>query len=481
MLSRLLLSCILVVELLAAGLFSPAAAGTLGRTTVGTTNYPMSFGGRVLLEDVDGITCGLQVGDQGYFGAAQRERIVQLDLAHLTPVRSLDLEPGEDLIGPPIESDGFGYFSMFFGKIVKVDLASLTRVDALQLPTEGNLVGAFTSGGFAYFADDDSPGKIMKVDPATFATVGVLKLPLRAGQIASSVVVGDFAYLATNSQKIVRVDLRTFSVSTMVSPLHGLEQFEIGVISVGRFAYFIATIAPRHRPYELIKIDLRNLKRVGTLVFSTADGNLTDAIVTDGRSAYIGTQRRGRIVRVDLATLQRVGALVLPNDFLLAPAVTDGVSAYFGAKRGSIGGATEVVKASYGTPQGAIHATRAILSQAMTPRSISLHTHEAGAMVRLAIYDSAKTLVWESPPVPVRQPNSTLTVRISGGTPAQLPRLQPGTYYLAWQVDSARNVPSYKRGEDGSGWRWDQPFGPFPAQVTGELTSKDNWTEFVSY
>ena len=30
-------------------------------------------------------------------------------------------------------------------------------------------------------------------------------------------------------------------------------------------------------------------------------------------------------------------------------------------------------------------------------------------------------------------------------------------------------------------WRLEQAFGPFPAQITGETSNNENWTEYVSF
>jgi hypothetical protein len=69
---------------------------------------------------------------------------------------------------------------------------------------------------------------------------------------------------------------------------------------------------------------------------------------------------------------------------------------------------------------------------------------------------------------------------LAAGTPATL-ALAPGTYWLAWQVDTTYDVPSYTAGTNGSGLVLSQSFGTFPGTLTGEQSSSETLSMYLDY
>ena len=113
---------------------------------------------------------------------------------------------------------------------------------------------------------------------------------------------------------------------------------------------------------------------------------------------------------------------------------------------------------------------------------VRLYSHLATGTVRLAICDNGapKTLLWQSGVVTNTATAAWLTVPVSSGAPSSL-RLTNGTYWLAFQTDSPRDVSSYTAGATGDGFQLMQTFGSFPSTVSGEESTSYQWSEYVTY
>jgi len=132
--------------------------------------------------------------------------------------------------------------------------------------------------------------------------------------------------------------------------------------------------------------------------------------------------------------------------------------------------------------EGYQKATRVILSDnSAVVQNVSFYSHVTGNFM-LAIYsDSAGpyNLLWTSSSTPAATAPGWNTVPISAGTPASL-MLQSGTYWLAWQWDSAGSGPSYRAGSSGTGnYRFSD--GPFPPVWDDGTSSNENWSEYITY
>jgi hypothetical protein len=114
-------------------------------------------------------------------------------------------------------------------------------------------------------------------------------------------------------------------------------------------------------------------------------------------------------------------------------------------------------------------------------QSVSFYSHATGNF-RLAIYSdssgpSSKLLDCPSTTATASAWN---TVSISSCTPASL-TLNSGTYWLAWQWDSANPGPSYTAGSSGDGNNITQAYGSFPATWSGGTLTSEKWSIYASY
>jgi hypothetical protein len=70
-------------------------------------------------------------------------------------------------------------------------------------------------------------------------------------------------------------------------------------------------------------------------------------------------------------------------------------------------------------------------------------------------------------------------VSVSEGVPSDL-ILPPGTYWLAWQVDTIEDVPSYTKGSGGDGFAFPSAYGLFPGIASDALSTFDGWSMCMS-
>ncbi len=149
---------------------------------------------------------------------------------------------------------------------------------------------------------------------------------------------------------------------------------------------------------------------------------------------------------------------------------------------------TEDHIAFVGVPvQGYAKATKTSLPINATFSTVNFYTH-AGGNVRLAIYSdngsgtAPAAKQWESGDITISgtgQPKFT-TVNISTGTPSTL-NLTTGTYWLAWQWNSANSGPSVTTGGANTGNFIVQSYGTFPSSWSGGTTSTEDWTMYATY
>jgi hypothetical protein len=135
-----------------------------------------------------------------------------------------------------------------------------------------------------------------------------------------------------------------------------------------------------------------------------------------------------------------------------------------------------------GAQRGLIKGSKIVATESAVLRNVSFYSHFAAGNVRLAIYDNGapRNLLWQIGPVTNTASGAWITVPITSGTPAAL-TLSPGTYWLAWQVDTILDVPSYVAGASGDGFSLGQGFGPFPVALTGEQSTSERWAMYVDW
>jgi hypothetical protein len=135
-----------------------------------------------------------------------------------------------------------------------------------------------------------------------------------------------------------------------------------------------------------------------------------------------------------------------------------------------------------GAQKGFLKGTRVTLSQPAVLTHVAFYSHAAAGQIRLGIYGNAspKSLLWQSGAITNTATEAWVTVPITNGTPATV-TLGPGTYWLAWQVDTAVDVPSFTAGTSGDGFVADQDFAGFPTALAGERSSSETWSMYFTW
>jgi hypothetical protein len=135
-----------------------------------------------------------------------------------------------------------------------------------------------------------------------------------------------------------------------------------------------------------------------------------------------------------------------------------------------------------GSQKAFIKGTKVTLSHAALVSNVWFYSHAACGNVRLAIYDnsSPKRLLWQSAAVTNTASESWLKTPVGQGSPSSL-SLIPGTYWLAWQIDTLLDVPGFTQGASGDGFFLGQAFGVFPASISGAQSSSETWSMYIDY
>jgi hypothetical protein len=224
---------------------------------------------------------------------------------------------------------------------------------------------------------------------------------------------------------------------------------------------------------------------VGSLTLNYGENADCAVIDPSGGYAYFGNggSITSRVVKIDLSSFTRVGAVELNSgEGFLSCAVIDPVKGYARFGMATIPGGVVRVALSQ---KGLVKATQFTMPEEGLVNSVHFYSHESTGKVRLGIYDEKegkKTLLWKSSGITNTATNGFLVAPISSGTPTKL-QLNAGTYWLAWQVDTARNVPSYSAGSLGNGFLYPHPFGWFSSTpYSGIITTTDEvWTQYITY
>jgi hypothetical protein len=133
-----------------------------------------------------------------------------------------------------------------------------------------------------------------------------------------------------------------------------------------------------------------------------------------------------------------------------------------------------------GSQQGFVKGTKATLANPASVSNVWFYSHAAEGHVRLGIYDNNKNLLWQSDSISNTAADAWIPAPIAEGAPAAL-ALAPGTYWLAWQVDTTYDVPSYAPGASGDGFFVSQTFGTFPGSIAGAQSSSETWSIYLDY
>ena len=308
-----------------------------------------------------------------------------------------------------------------------------------------------SSAGYAYFGTYTSPGRVVKVALGAGANP-----PSRVGAVTLNA--GEY-------------DLR----SGVIDPSAGYAYF-------GTYGW----------PGRVVKVALGDSvtspSRVGAVTLNAGEDSLFSAVIDPTAGyAYFGTAGGpGRVVKVALGTgsnpPSRVGAVTLnTGEYYLWSAVIDPSAgyAYFGTQTRP----GRVVKVGL-SQKGFVKATKFTMPEQGTVTDVQFYSHESIGTIRLALYEEAmtKTLLWQSGQITNTATNDFVVAPISGGTPSSL-ELAAGTYWLAWQVDTNANVPSYTAGSAGDGFYALHSYGAFLAALgSASVTTTDEvWTGYITY
>jgi hypothetical protein len=236
-------------------------------------------------------------------------------------------------------ANGFAYF-VSYNSVCVVDKFSLSSFGFVTSVTfdgaEGNCRTSAIdlANGYLYVPTETS--KVVKVDLSTFSRIGFVAT---TPQFLNSIVIdpaGDFAYVgddSSNPGKIVKIDLSSFTVTTtMTLNAIGERRLEGAVMdSAGDYAYFGVAFTPS----MIIKIQLSDFTENDVLMFDPGERSIQGAAAIDtaGGFAYFGTyQSTPVIAKIDLATFERVGFIQPAGMSSLISAAIDTTNgfAYFG-------------------------------------------------------------------------------------------------------------------------------------------------------
>ena len=504
--------------------FSDPAAGN---STPGTTTYPNAalarIGAASFLNAGEGDLVSAVVdaaAGYAYFGTNTIPgTVIKVALGSGTDaprrVGALTLNSGEDYLESAVidTAAGYAYFGTYTspGRVVQValgkDTDAPTRVSAVTFSSGEdypNLAVIDPDAGYAYFVTSYTfPGIVVKVALGKGAVaprrVGALTLDSGESNFSSAVIdpAAGYAYLGTNRTTpgiVVKVALgQGTGLPTRVGALtlnSGEGCLTSAVIDpAAGYAYFGTGY---NRAGIVVKVALGGTgapTRVGALTLDPNSGEdmLYSAVIDPAAGfAYFGAiwTAPGVLVKVALGkgadAPTRVGALTLnsgePN---VSCAVIDPAAGY--AYLGTYTSPGIVVKIGL-SENGSLKATKITMPEAGNLTDVRFYSHAAKGNVRLAIYSNAapKSLLWQSASVPNSVAGAFLIAPISSGTPNSL-QLVPGTYWLGWQVDTNADVPSYTAGAVGDGFCLPQPYGAFPGTVTGETSTAEKWTEYITY
>jgi hypothetical protein len=135
-----------------------------------------------------------------------------------------------------------------------------------------------------------------------------------------------------------------------------------------------------------------------------------------------------------------------------------------------------------GSQRGFIKGTKVTVPGAAIVSNVWFYSHAAAGNLRLGIYDnnSPKNLLWQSGAISNTAAGAWITAAVASGQPSTVV-LVPGTYWLAWQVDTTYDVPSYEAGTNGEGFFFSQSFGNFPATLASGQSSTEVWSMYLDY
>ncbi len=462
------------------------------------------------------------VNDYAYFGANTAPgRLIKVALRGpgKPPERvgCLILNSGEDHPRCAVIDPGNGYAylgtSGVPGRVVKVALGegdSLpTRIGAVTLnaspaPGESGLESAVidTDNGYAYFGTTTSPARVVKVKlgqgGAAPTRIGAVILETNENNLRCAVIDTEngYAYFGTTTfpGRVVKINLGTGEDPPTrvgaVTLITGEDELRCAVIDpTNGYAYFGTDTSPGKVVKILLGEGSNPPLRVTARALNSGENGLRVALIDPPNGyAYFGTSGYpSEVVKValgaGLATPTRKGAVSLQtgedNTRCAGIDTTDGYL-YFGTYTYP----GRIAKFSY-SQKDYIKGTEVTLAEQARINDVRFYSHAAVGNVRVGIYvEGSKNLVWESSSVANTADDDWLIVSISSGTPTSL-IIDPDTYWLAWQIDSTAEIPSYTSGSSGEGFSYTYRYNAFDPTIEDSASSftstSEKWSMYLTY
>jgi hypothetical protein len=384
---------------------------------------------------------------------------------------------------------------------------------------------------YLYISTSGSPAEVVKVAPGAGNALPsrVSAVTMQPGENflrrGAADLGNGYAYFATLSVSgtvyptVVKIGLTAGSAPpTRIGAvqLDGATPYSIGsaVLDVGNGYGYFGTYDVPLVPAKVFKVSLGAGAAAPTLVGSVtlsagppAERELSTAVIDPASGyAFFGTDHTyaAKIFKIRLgagnalpteAGLVQLQSGTQPNppdgvnvfdspetlygEVFLQSSMIDPVSGY--AYWGTDSHRGQVVKTAI-SEKGALKGTRVVLTETAGVTDFRFYSHVASGNMRLALYDngSPKNLMWDSGSIPNTAAGAWLTAPISAGFPSSL-TLTQGTYWLAWQVDSTADVPSYSLGGSGDGFFLEQAYGSFPGTLGAEQSTSEQWSVYFDY
>jgi hypothetical protein len=450
-----------------------------------------------------------------YFGTSSYPeglaRVVKVALGNgsVAPSRvgAVTLADGERNLGSAVidAANGFAYFGTLTtpGRVVKIALGTgsdpPSRVGAVTLESgEDTLECAVIDpiNGFAYFGTATWPGRVVKVALGTGSEapsrVGAVTLENGENVLRSAVIdTGNgYAYFGTLKypSKVVKVALgegaappTRVGAVTLRSSEYGLCSSAIDVAN--GYAYF----GTYSSPARVVKVALGSgaslPSRVGALTLEYGENDLR-SVVADlaGGFAVFSRDDTRQLVKVALgpgsAEPRREGVVTLDlGEDSPSSAIIDATLGY--AYFGTASSPGTVVRVGL-SQKGFIKGTRVAVPEQADVSAVRFFSHTAMGNVRIGLYSSSTppSLLWQSGVIANTGAGTWLSSTIAAGSPSVL-NLAPGDYWLAWQVDTASQVPSYAKGAVGDGLFVPWPWSSFPGSLDSATSSAPTLTDEV--
>jgi PKD repeat protein len=440
--------------------------------------------------------------------------VVQVNMGSLTvpPTRvgAVQLNSGEDslvtAVVDPVNNVALFGTDSNPAQIIKIAFGTggnpPTRVGAVTLNAGENRAYAAvfdTSTGLALFGTFTSPGIVVKINPGAAAAAptrdSAVSLLTGEDSLASAVIDSSGTALFgtyTFPGKVVKVIANAIGVpptrDNVVALNAGENQLVSGVLDTTTGEALFGTFTS---PGIVVKVGFGTASnppvRVGAVTLNSGENVLYCAAIDSTHGVAMFGTNSGAAFAVKINVNAQGTAPTRDGGVALPSGQTGFVASHFDPLNSrfvlvpDIGSNTKLHSVLY-SPQGMVTGTAFDLTEAALVNEVRFFSHVGSSAVRLAIYDSAFNLKWETSGHVLTSASTELVAPISGGTPSSL-ILPAGKYFAAFQVSTPDPVPSFTAGQPGDGFVFFQDFNPFPASISqGLVTSTSSrYTEYITY